>query len=111
MSKKEISPSEVRKRRSIFNAGWPVHTFSDHTHRSGWVDHVLFGYILLLEDRLPVVPGLNDPVIGKPGKTAMFSRERVPGSPGYDSGFLVSSGDPKVTFKRHMVYRHREKYN
>ena len=106
-SKKEISPSEVRKRGSIFNAWWPVHTFSDHAYRSGWEDQVLSGYLLLLEDRLAVAPDLDNPVIENLEILPRFPGREYPDLPGYDSGFLVSSGDPKVTSKRHTVYRHK----
>ncbi len=52
---------------------------------------------------------IPSPEIGK--KLPCFLGRKYPDLPGYDSGFLESSGDPNVSSRHYMVYRHTEKYN
>jgi len=110
ISKKQIPPSEVRKRGSIVNAWWPVLAFSDHPHRSKREDHVVSGTFSSWRTACPSyrISTIRSSWIWK--ILPHFSGE-APGSPGYDSSFLVSSGDPEGTSRRHTVYRHRENYH
>ena len=78
-SKKEISPSEVRKRESNFTTLWPI-----HANRSEWKTIHQLG-TFSLQDRLTFAPDLDNPVIQNLEILPRFPGREYPDLPGYDS--------------------------
>ena len=84
---KKRSHRRMSKKGSNFNAWWLVPGVSGHANRPEWEDPVLSGYFLPLEDRFPIAPDLNNPVIEDLEILPHPPGREYPDLPGYDSGF------------------------